>query len=585
MQTLSARLTDLVTAAAVAAGYEGVVAVESAVPTNDPQHGHYQSNHAFRLGKALRKNPRQVADEIKAKNPENDLLASVAVAGPGFVNMTLRDDAIGRDVVERALDPRLGTPQSGAGRTMVVDYSSPNVAKRMHVGHLRSTVIGNAIDRLHRYIGWNVVADNHIGDWGTPFGKLIVMWDDGRDEAAFAADPIGELQRLYQGFSAREKEDPSLIERARAEVAKLQKGDPRNFALWDRFVSESMREFDGVYQRLGVKFDVVHGESFYRDELDALVADLVKRGFAEESEGALVMRFPEDPSLADHPMLVRKRDGAAMYATTDLATARHRVMTWSPARIVIVTDIRQRLHFDQVFAGARKVGFVPPEVELVHIGFGMLKLPSGQIVATRAAPTSGGDSREGSLNLVDVFDTAVMYARKVVDEKSAQLPDEERGHIAEAVGVGAIRYADLSQNPATDLTFEWDKILSLQGNTAPYLMYAYARCKSILRKSEIVDFAPAACAPAHAAERTLALKIARTAEVIEDAANSYRPSLLCTHLFELAGVFADFYRDCPVLKDDVPPEVRASRLSLVYATARAMSEGMQLVGLVPLERM
>jgi arginyl-tRNA synthetase len=583
METLAAQLTNLVTAAAGAAGYESALAVEPAVPTGNPAHGDYQSNHAFRLAKALKKNPRQVAEEIKAKLPENDLVAAASVAGPGFLNLTLRDDAIGRDVVSRAQEPRLGTPQTGGGRTMVVDYSSPNVAKRMHVGHLRSTVIGNAIHRLHRYIGWNVVADNHIGDWGTPFGKLIVMWDDERDEAAFAADPIGELQRLYQGFGAREATDPSLIERARAETVKLQQGDPRNFALWDRFVSESMREFDGVYRRLGVEFDVVHGESFYRDELDRLVEDLVERGFAEESDGALVVRFgKEAPALADHPMLVRKRDGGAMYATTDLATARHRALTWNPARIVIVTDIRQRLHFDQVFAAARKIGLVPPEVELVHIGFGLLKLPGGQIVATRAAP---GEAQEGSLNLVDVFDSAVHYARKVVDEKSAHLPDDERARIAEAVGVGAIRYADLSQNPVTDITFEWERILALNGNTAPYLMYAYARCKSIFRKAGIDAFSPEVCQITHPSERTLALKIARTAEVIGEAANSYRPSVLCAHLFELASTFADFYRDCPVLREDVPEAVRASRLALTWATARAMSEGMQLVGLVPLERM
>jgi arginyl-tRNA synthetase len=580
MDTLAAQLTDLVTAAAIAAGFDPAFPVESAVPTGNPQHGDYQSNHAFRLAKSLKQNPRQVAEAIKARIPAHPLVATTAVAGPGFINITLADDALGVDVVARAKHPKIGTPQLGAGRTMVIDYSSPNVAKRMHVGHLRSTVIGNAIDRLHRYLGWNVVADNHIGDWGTPFGKLIVMWDDVRDEAAFESDPIGELQRLYQGFGAREKADPSLIERARAETVKLQQGDARNRALWARFVAESMREFDGVYERLGVRFDVVHGESFYRDQLEDLVAELMARGLAEPSDGAVVVRFGEEaPQLADHPMLVRKSDGGAMYATTDLATARHRVETWRPSRIVIVTDVRQRLHFDQVFAASRKVGFVPAGVELVHIGFGMLKLPGGQIVATRSA------TGDGSLNLVDVFDAARTHARAVVDEKSPDLPEAERDRIAEAVGVGAIRYADLSQNPATDLTFEWDRILSLTGNTAPYLMIAYARCRSIFRKGGVEDFEPTACTISHPSERALALKIARTAEVIVDAANGYRPSVLCAHLFELSGVFADFYRDCPVLRDDVDAATRASRLALTFATARAMSEGMQLVGLVPLERM
>jgi arginyl-tRNA synthetase len=586
MSTVADALTELVKQAAIAAGHgDSPVAMEPVVPTNDSKHGDYQSNFAFRLGKATKANPRALAEKIVASLPPSPMVAKAEVAGPGFVNLFLADAWLGAEVARRGADARLGTPATGAGKTMVIDYSSPNIAKRMHVGHLRSTIIGAALHKLHAFLGWKVVADNHIGDWGTQFGKLIVAWRSWKDDAAYIEDPIGELQRLYVDFGVRAKEDPALDDAARAETAKLQAGDPANRALWEQFCAVSMQEFDDVYARLGVKFDVVHGESFYRDELAGIVDELMAKGFAEESEGAVIVRLGDvEPSLENTPMLIRKRDGAALYATTDLATARHRLRTWAPDRVVYVTDKRQQHHFDQVFAACKKTAFLGAgSTELVHVGFGLLRLPDGMVLKTREMKADADSAT--SLNLKSVLDAAAAHARTVVDHKSGELPEAERYQIAEAVGIGAVRYADLSQNPQSDITFDWDKMLSLDGNTAPYLMYAYARCRSIFRKGELDfdAFVPGPATLEHPSERSLAVVIVRLPEAIADAARTYRPSVLAEHLFHTANLFARFYDDCRVL--DQPEPVRSSRLALVYATARALAIGLDLLGLRALDRM
>jgi arginyl-tRNA synthetase len=575
MDTTADLLTRLVVEAAAAAGYADTpIAVEPALPTQDPRFGDYQSNHAFRLGKALRQNPRAVADAVCRALPAHPAIAKAEVAGPGFINFTLTEAWIGEQLALRAVDERFGAPTPGAGRTVVIDYSSPNIAKRMHVGHLRSTIIGNALDRLHRFLGWTVIADNHIGDWGTQFGKLIVAWRRWRDEGAYAEDAIAELQRIYKLFGERAEGDPTLEDEARAETLKLQEGDPENRALWETFVDVSMREFGEVYDRLGVRFDVVHGESFYRDRLVGLVDDLLERGIAVPSEGAVVVPFTADDGkeLANTRLLIRKRDGASLYGTTDIATVLHRVETWAPERAIYVTDVRQQLHFKQLFAAVRRMGI---GLELEHVWFGMLRFGDGTIAATRG----GGQS----VNLKDVLDEAAARARAVVDEKSPELSEHERASIAEAVGVGAVRYADLSQNPQSDIVFEWDKMLSLQGNTAPYLMYAYARCCSILRKGG--QDAVASIVLTEPAERALATHLLQLPEAALAAASNSRPNLLADYLYELASRFAQFWMACPVLHEGVAPEVRASRLGIVVASARALRIGLSLLGIVPIERM
>lgn len=566
MPTVAAHLTALV-AAAVGRVAPGAT-VEPCVPTRDPAHGDYQSNVAFRLAKALKSNPRAVAEDLARELRDDDAVERVEVAGAGFLNFRLKGEWLAAHL--RTTPP---APRPSLGRTVVIDYSSPNIAKRMHVGHLRSTLIGNALDRTYRWLGWTVIADNHVGDWGTPFGKLIVAWHEWRDEAAYAADPVGELQRLYQLADERMKDDPGLLERARAATVRLQHKDPDAIALWERFVEASMAEFEEIYRRLGIRFDVVLGESAYDYGLQAMVDRLLAIGTAVESEGAIVVPF-EDKGLADHPMLVRKADGAALYGTSDLVCIQYRLERWAPERIVYVVDTRQQLHFRQVFAAARKAGM---DSTFVHVWFGMLKFPGGAVASTRKGQT---------LNLADVLDTAAAKALDVVTAKSPDLPEDERRAIAEAVGVGAIKYFDLSQNPQSDITFDWDRALSLDGGSAVYLQYAYARLHSILRNGGAADAPPdVPVAVEHPAERALAVLAARTPEAVEAAAEASKPNLLAEHLEALAKAVGPFYEACPVLREGVPSETRAARLALVHAVAEALRVGLDLLGIRAIPRL
>lgn len=580
MATLADTLTDLVRQAADAAGHaDSPIPLEPCVATNNPDHGDYQSNFAFRLGKSMRTNPRQVAQAIADAMPEHPAVAAVEVAGPGFLNFRLDDEWLASDVHARLDTPHLGAPQPGEGRTVVIDYSSPNVAKRMHIGHLRSTIIGDAIRRLYAFLGWNVVADNHIGDWGTQFGKLIVAWNGWRDDAAYEDDPIGELQRIYQEFGSRAEADPTLIDQARAETAKLQAGDDENIALWERFVEASMDEFDALYERLGVEFDVTHGESFYRDGLQDLIDDLLERGIASINENAAIIPFEpgEGKGLGKSPLLIRKSDGAALYGTTDLATILHRQETWDPERVVYVTDLRQQLHFRQVFAAARKMGV--EGMDLRHVWFGILRVPEGGILSTRS--TKPGES----LNLIDVLDTAKARARAVVDEASRGLSEDEKDAISEAVGVGAVKYFDLSQNPQSDITFDWDRSLALDGNSAPYLMYAHARCCSIERKAYDAGVTPGPLVLEDAHVRGLALAVCQLPEAILVAAETSRPNLLCDHLYGLARETNRIYNSHRVLGEGIEPELAASRLTLFTAIATALRLGLDLLGVQAPEQM
>jgi len=576
MSTIASELTNLVAQAVQTAGrgHESL-ALEPCLRTQDTRHGDYQSNYAFRLGRILRCNPRELAEELVGALPSHPMVQRAEVAGPGFINFTLTDTWIAQDLEARVRDERFGAPSPGEGHSLVIDYSSPNIAKRMHVGHLRSTVIGNAADRIHRFLGWNVIADNHVGDWGTQFGKLIVAWHNWRNDDAYNEDPISELQRIYQLFSKKEKEDPSLLEQARDETAKLQAGDEENRRLWENFVAHSMQEFSTIYERLDVHFDVTLGESFYRERLQELVNELLTRKIALEDDGAVIIPFQAEDGkgLAKAPMLVRKSDGAALYGTTDLATVEHRIETWQPTVISYVTDVRQKLHFRQVFAASKKIG---AKVEFVHLAFGMLRFAGGAIASTREGQV---------LNLSDVLDTAAQHARGIVDEKSKHLNDDERASIAEAIGVGAIKYADLSQNPQSDIVFDWDKMLAVEGNTAPYLMYAHARCHSILRKANETGFQPGTLLIEHPRERALALQISQLPEAVLIAASTWRPNLLCEYLFDLASTFSSFYGECRVLSDSVPVATTASRLKLVEATAQALQQGLALLGIRALKRM
>jgi arginyl-tRNA synthetase len=569
--TIAAVLNEVVADGATRAGFAGS-ALEACVPTKDAAHGDYQSNAAFRIAKAAGKKPRDVAEALVAALPTHPAIASASVAGPGFVNLRLSDDWIAADVARRAADPRLDAPESGAGRTVVIDYSSPNVAKRIHVGHLRSTIIGNALDRMHRFLGWRVIADNHLGDWGLQYGKLLIGWRSWRDEEAFAQDPIAELQRLYQLADEKAASDRVFLDAARSETVLLQEGEPSRLALWQRFVDVSMDEFATIYDRLGIRFDTIYGESAFRHELQPLVEELLAKGVAVESEGAIVIPLEGN----DPPLLIRKGDGAALYGTTDLATLRQRIRDFAPAKILYVVDTRQQAHFRQVFQAARKMG-IPADLVLVHVWFGMLRFAGGVIASTRKGQV---------VNLVDLLDGAAEKAFDVVTEKSPYLPEAERHEISEAVGTGTVRYFDLSQNPQSDILFSWDKALSLDGGSAVYLQYAYARLHSILRAGGADATPPAVpVAVEHPGERTLALLVARLVEAIEVATDQHRPNLLAEHLEDLAKAVGPFYENCPVLKEGVPADVRDRRLALVYAVASALRVGLDLLGIRTIPRM
>ena len=532
-------------------------------PCADPQHGDYQSNALMGLAKQRKMNPSQLAEKVVETLDVTDWCEPVEIAGPGFLNFRLKPDAL-----QQSLQAALGSECPGvlpakSPRTVVVDFSSPNVAKPMHVGHIRSTILGDTLARVLRMLGHRVVTDNHIGDWGTQFGMLLLGWKTELNEAALKQDPIAELERLYKAINA----DESRRDEARAELVKLQSGDEENLAIWQRMIALSQEQFDHVYGRLGVTFDETLGESFYNPQLPGLVEELQGKGIAELSEGAMVVRFPGDKQLADKPAIVRKRDGAANYTTTDLATLRYRMETWLPTDIVYVTDGRQQLHFQQLFnIFGRWQESASAKME--HVWFGSILGPDGKPFKTRSGET---------VRLADLLDEAEERALAVVSEKNPDLPDAERREIARVVGLGALKYADLSNNRQSDYIFDWDKMLALQGNTAPYLQYAYTRVRSIFRKVDAPDFTKVELQLKAPEELALAKHLMNFGQTLEMVAQDYRPNFLCNYLFELAGHFSRFYEACPVLKAEAAE--RDSRLALCELSARVLSSGLDALGI------
>jgi arginyl-tRNA synthetase len=535
------------------------------VPTADEQFGDYQCNAAMAAAKRVRLPPREVANRLLAEGALPDGVIRAEIAGPGFINFHLDDVALARRLEAMQADPRLGAPMPGAGRTIVFDYSSPNIAKPMHIGHIRSTVIGNALDQMHRFLGYRVIADNHLGDWGTQFGILILGYRRFLDPTALAADPIAELERLYVRSYERAQEDEAWLNEARAELVKLQRGDAENRALWQRFVDLSMSEFEKIYRRLDVRFDLQRGESFYNDRLPDVVERLRALGLAEESEGAWVVRLDEEKL----PLcIVEKSDGGYNYATTDIATVISRVEEFAPDAIVYVTDERQQLHFKQLFAVARRMGVA---ARLVHVWFGLMRLPEGTF-----------STRQGNvIKLERLLDEAEARALAIVKENSPDMPDAQQREIARAVGIGAVKYADLSQNPQSLVTFTWDKALALDGNSAPYLQYAHARIASVRDKYAEQfpgrDFCGAPIALTEPVERRLALRLVRFPDVVVRAAHAYKPNLLCEYLFDLAQIYSTFYQTVPFLKAE--DGVRESRVRLCDLTARVLRQGLCLLGI------
>ncbi len=545
-------------------------------PCPDPKFGDYQSNSLMGLAKERKMNPRQVATDVLAQLNVTDICEPVEIAGAGFLNFRAQKSAVNEAVAAAARGEHLFFSKAAQPRTVVIDFSSPNVAKPMHVGHIRSTILGDSLARVLRLLGHHVVTDNHIGDWGTQFGMLLVGWKKHLDRAALQRDAIAEMERIYKFVSAACKETPAVLEDARQELVKLQRGDEENLRIWHEMIALSQIQFDTIYARLGVKFDFTLGESFYNRRLQSVVNVLVARGIARESEGAIAIFFDDVPQLKDKPALVRKSDGGFNYTTTDLATLQHRIETWQPQEIIYVTDGRQQLHFQQLFAAFRKWQ-ADASVKLAHVWFGSILGDDGKPFKTRSGDT---------VKLADLLDEAEERALKVVTEKNPELAEEGRREIARVVGLGAVKYADLLPNRQSDYVFNWEKMLALQGNTAPYLQYAYTRVRSIFRKAgETSNFGPRTAdlqlnAPEELALAKHLLNFGLTLEaVVED----YRPNFLCNYLYELAGHFARFYEACPVLKSE--GDERATRLTLCDVTGRVLKQGLEVLGIEVLEQM
>ncbi len=532
-------------------------------PATDERFGDYQCNAAMAVAKRLKKSPVEIAKQLVEEKPAG--VAKLEIAGPGFINFHLDDAVLARRLESIQGTERLGVPEIGQGKTVILDYSSPNIAKPMHIGHIRSTVIGNALDRFHRFLGYTVVADNHLGDWGTQFGILILGYRNFLDADALAADPIAELERLYVKSYERSKEDETWLNQARAELVKLQQGDAENRALWQQFVKLSLGEFEKIYARLGVRFDLNRGESFYNDQLAGVVDRLTAMGLAEESEGALVVKLDEEKL----PLcIVRKSDGGFNYTTTDLATVLSRASEFSPDLVIYVTDERQQLHFRQFFAVAKKLGVA---TRLVHVWFGLMRLPEGTF-----------STRQGNvIKLERLLDEAESRALALVKESSPEMGAALQREVARAVGIGAVKYADLSQNPQSLVTFSWDKALALDGNSAPYLQYAHARIASVRDKyrEQFGDRKPedSQIVLGEAIERRLAVRLARFPDVLLRAAAAYKPNVLCEYLFELAQVYSTFYQTVPFLKAE--DGARESRVRLCDITAAVLKRGLALLGI------
>ena len=582
MQTIQSILTKKLSEALAQASLPETGELTQAT---DPRFGDYQTNVALVLGKQRGENPRDLARKIVAHLDVSDFSEPPTVAGAGFINFKLRQTFVERQTLEVSRDQRFGVSETESPRRVVIDFGSPNVAKPMHVGHIRSMVLGDALARVAKFLGHEVIRDNHIGDWGTQFGMVIWGWKNRLDRQALQRGPLAEIVRVYKETNELAGTDPDVREACRRELVKLQAGEKENTDIWNECVAFSMQDFDRVYKLLDIHYDLQCGESFYNDRLPGVVDRLLKGGIAEISEGAVVVFFRDDRELADKPLIIRKRDGGFNYATTDVATIDYRVNELKTDTIWYVVGAPQILHFKQIFAVARREGYT---ADLRHVTFGSILGEDRKLMKTRSGE---------NVPLRELLEEACRRARKIVDEKNPDLGEEEKNDIAEKIGIGAVKYADLSQFRTTDYIFSWDKMLSLHGNTAPYLQNAYVRIRSIFRKADVA--APLGRGESRRrsavatnsdklvlidpAELDLAKRLCQFAEIIPQVLNGFRPNILANYLFELANSFHAFYEACPVLKSDEP--ARSSRLALCELAGRVLQKGLELLGIKVPERM
>ena len=543
------------------------------------QFGDYQANGIMPAAKKLGLNPREFAQKVLEKAELQDIAEKTEIAGPGFINIFLKNAWLAENINNAVKDPKLGIHNHDK-QTVVADYSSPNVAKEMHVGHLRSTIIGDAVVRTLEFLGNHVIRANHVGDWGTQFGMLIAYLEKMENEHASEME-LSDLEAFYRAAKKHYDEDPVFAEKARNYVVKLQSGDEYCRTMWKKLVHITMQQNQCNYDRLNVTLtdkDVM-GESLYNPMLPGIVEDLKKQGLAVEDDGALVVYLDEFKNKDGDPMgvIVQKKDGGFLYSTTDIAAAKYRYETLNADRALVFSDTRQSQHMQQAWLITRKAGYVPDSFQLEHKNFGMMLGKDGKPFKTRSGDT---------VKLADLLDEAIERAGVLISQKSTALSDQEKADVIEAVGIGSVKYADLSKNRTTDYVFDWDNMLSFEGNTAPYMQYAYTRIRSIFNRSQIAlsEVEQAQLSITDEKERALAIKLLQFEEAIQIVAKDGTPHVLCAYLYELAGVFSSFYEHCPILNNE-DQQVKLSRLKLALLTERTLKQGLDLLGIKTVEKM
>ena len=543
------------------------------------QFGDYQANGIMPAAKKLGLNPREFAQKVLEKAELQDIAEKTEIAGPGFINIFLKNAWLAENINNAVKDPKLGIHNHDK-QTVVADYSSPNVAKEMHVGHLRSTIIGDAVVRTLEFLGNHVIRANHVGDWGTQFGMLIAYLEKMENEHASEME-LSDLEAFYRAAKKHYDEDPVFAEKARNYVVKLQSGDEYCRTMWKKLVHITMQQNQHNYDRLNVTLtdkDVM-GESLYNPMLPGIVEDLKKQGLAVEDDGALVVYLDEFKNKDGDPMgvIVQKKDGGFLYTTTDIAAAKYRYETLKADRALVFSDTRQSQHMQQAWLITRKAGYVPDSFQLEHKNFGMMLGKDGKPFKTRSGDT---------VKLADLLDEAIERAGVLISQKSTALSDQEKADVIEAVGIGSVKYADLSKNRTTDYVFDWDNMLSFEGNTAPYMQYAYTRIRSIFNRSQIAlsEVEQAQLSITDEKERALAIKLLQFEEAIQIVAKDGTPHVLCAYLYELAGVFSSFYEHCPILNNE-DQQVKLSRLKLSLLTERTLKQGLDLLGIKTVEKM
>jgi arginyl-tRNA synthetase len=543
--------------------------------------GDYQANCAMGAAKAMGTNPRELAAKIVAALDLAGIAEKVEIAGPGFINIDLKPEWLGEQIAKAQSDARLQVEQVSNPQNVVIDYSGPNLAKEMHVGHLRSTIIGDSLARLLEFQGHNVIRQNHVGDWGTQFGMLIAELEEQLGVKGDEAMALKDLEVFYQQAKKHFDDDEAFANKAREYVVRLQSGDAQMLKLWEQFKTISLHHSTEIYQQLNVtlKDTDVRGESFYNNDLAPVVKELQDQGLAVESDGAQVVFLQElaDKEGNPSPMIIQKQGGGFLYATTDLAALRYRVNTLKANRIMYFIDARQSLHMQQVFTLSRKAKFVDESVSLEHLAFGTMMGSDGKPFKTRTG---------GTVKLAELLTEAVERAGALVSEKNPDLSADEIAEISRKVGIGSVKYADLCKTRTNDYIFSWESMLSFEGNTAPYLQYAFTRVQSIFRKAGVTpESLTNAIIIGTEQEKTLAIKLLQFSEVLDQVAREAMPHLLCTYLYEIASLYMTFYEACPILKDGIEPDVRDSRLRLCHLVAKTIEQGLDLLGIEVMERM